>query len=247
MTNKPINNQKQNTAKNSSTNASSNTSSEKAVPVAERQNLTKSSTKTAPTITARDEYYVKKYAYKDIYMTDAEVQRFEDRFWKDIQDYRVSKGYPKFKKNAELTNLANQVALPGTPEFKSLGNMVSQNYQHIGEFLPGLTRLGLNMANSFSYTDAIGNDSRFSVYYGTWSNIKTPEAKADRLFNMFKTSGKNYELPLLTGMKERYAYGAISARFYYDDIHGDLNGIGFTLISADGTSPEWIEAWNNAD
>ena len=36
--------------------------------------------------------------------------------------------------------------------------MVSRNYQYIGSFLPELTRLGLNMAHSFSYTDAIGND-----------------------------------------------------------------------------------------
>ena len=125
--------------------------------------------------------------------------------------------------------------------------MVSQNYQHIGSFLPELTRLGLNMAHSFSYTDAIGNDSKYGVYYGTWSVPKTPEAKADRLFSMFKENSDSIEFPLFTGMKERYAYGAISARFYYDDIHSDLNGIGFTLINADGTSPEWIDAWNQAN
>lgn len=54
---------------NDKTKHSEKPTKNKDIPNSERQNLTKSSTKTAPTITARDEYYAKKYASRDILNT----------------------------------------------------------------------------------------------------------------------------------------------------------------------------------
>lgn len=231
---------------NSSSSTSSNKSDDSTNVSGVRYNTKKSSMDNAPTLSAEDERIARKYKNKSVYYTDDEVQQIEDRLWQNIQNYRVSKGYPAFKTNLELTNLAQQSQIPGTKEFNRFDTKYSQNTDEIKSYLPGLAALGMDMGKAEV-------DSNFYSVWSYWntymkSNIgkDTPTEVADAIFEVLKRDDSRFS-KMIYGWKEHHAYAALSVHYYVSHLGYSQNSIGISFFTADGTSPEWINAWNKAN
>ena len=73
-----------------------------------------------------------------------------------------------------------------------------------------------------------------------------PAQVADKLFEMMKNSD-GFESRLLYGWKERNAYASLSMHYYVSHLGYSGNSVGISFFTVDGTSPEWINAWNKAN
>lgn len=198
-------------------------------------------------MTAKEDANRKKYGYKHVYFSDNELQRLEKRLWQDIQKYRESKGYPAFKTNAELTNLAQQAQVPGTAAYNRFSFKISQNTNDIKTFLPNLAAKGLNQAIGYVDPTAYGENHKGLLMGGDIThNGRTPEQAADAIFKVLKESD-DFQSKMIYGWKEYKAYGALSVHYYYDKQATDGSAVGISFFTVDGTSPEWISAWNNAN
>lgn len=208
-----------------------------------RYNTKKSSLVDGP-MTAESEKLARKKMNVYVYFTDTEVQQIEDRLWQDIQNYRVSKGYPAFKTSSELTNLAQQAQIPGTREFSRFSDTISQNINEIRAYLPGLTKLGMDQAVGYVDSTIYGLNHKGFVIGGDFTHKGwKPVQVADKLFDMMKNS-EGIEPRVLYGWKKHNAYAALSMHYYWD---GEGSSVGISFFTADGTSPEWVSAWNNAN
>lgn len=195
-------------------------------------------------MTAESEKLARKKMNVYVYFTDTEVQQIEDRLWQDIQNYRVSKGYPAFKTSSELTNLAQQAQIPGTREFSRFSDTISQNINEIRAYLPGLTKLGMDQAVGYVDSTIYGLNHKGFVIGGDFTHKGwKPVQVADKLFDMMKNS-EGIEPRVLYGWKKHNAYAALSMHYYWD---GEGSSVGISFFTADGTSPEWVSAWNNAN
>lgn len=198
-------------------------------------------------MTAKEDANRKKYGYKHVYFSDNELQRLEKRLWQDIQKYRESKGYTAFKTNAELTNLAQQAQVPGTAAYNRFSFKISQNTNDIKTFLPNLAAKGLNQAIGYVDPTAYGENHKALLMGGDIThNGRTPEQAADAIFKVLKESD-DFQSKMIYGWKEYKAYGALSVHYYYDKQAIDGSAVGISFFTVDGTSPEWISAWNNAN
>lgn len=232
---------------NSSNSTSSNKSNDDTNVSGVRYNTKKSSMDNAPTLSAEDERIARKYMNKSVYFTDEEVQQIEDRLWQNIQNYRVSKGYPAFKTNSELTNLAQQAQVPGTREFQRFTDKISQNTNEIKAYVPNLAALGMDQAIGYVDSTIYGlNAKGFSIGGDFTHKGWKPAQVADKLFEMMKNSD-GFESRLLYGWKERNAYASLSMHYYVGHTGYSRNSVGISFFTADGTSPEWINAWNKAN
>lgn len=208
-----------------------------------RYNTKKSSLVDGP-MTAESKKLARKKMNVYVYFTDTEVQQIEDRLWQDIQNYRVSKGYPAFKTSSELTNLAQQAQIPGTREFSRFSDTISQNINEIRAYLPGLTKLGMDQAVGYVDSTIYGLNHKGFVIGGDFTHKGwKPVQVADKLFDMMKNS-EGIEPRVLYGWKKHNAYAALSMHYYWD---GEGSSVGISFFTADGTSPEWVSAWNNAN
>lgn len=198
-------------------------------------------------MTAKEDANRKKYGYKHVYFSDNELQRLEKRLWQDIQKYRESKGYTAFKTNVELTNLAQQAQVPGTAAYNRFSFKISQNTNDIKTFLPNLAAKGLNQAIGYVDPTAYGENHKALLMGGDIThNGRTPEQAADAIFKVLKESD-DFQSKMIYGWKEYKAYGALSVHYYYDKQAIDGSAVGISFFTVDGTSPEWISAWNNAN
>lgn len=198
-------------------------------------------------MTAKEDANRKKYGYKHVYFSDNELQRLEKRLWQDIQKYRESKGYTAFKTNVELTNLAQQAQVPGTAAYNRFSFKISQNTNDIKTFLPNLAAKGLNQAIGYVDPTAYGENHKALLMGGDIThNGRTPEQAADAIFKVLKESD-DFQSKMIYGWKEYKAYGALSVHYYYDKQATDGSAVGISFFTVDGTSPEWISAWNNAN
>lgn len=232
---------------NSSSSTSSNKSDDNTNVSGVRYNTKKSSWDIAPILSAEDERFARKYMNKSVYFTDEEVQQIEDRLWQDIQNYRVSKGYPAFKTNLELTNLAQQAQVPGTREFQRFTDKISQNTNEIKAYVPSLAALGMDQAIGYVDSTIYGLNAKGFTIGGDFTHKGwKPAQVADKLFEMMKNSD-GFESRLLYGWKERNAYASLSMHYYVSHLGYSGNSVGISFFTVDGTSPEWINAWNKAN
>ncbi|CCI84802.1 hypothetical protein FC52_GL001767 [Lactobacillus pasteurii DSM 23907 = CRBIP 24.76] len=244
------NSNKSNNKSDSSNNSDSNSkkAGETKPTNGKRYNLTRTSSEYTPVLTATEEVHARKNGKAGyIYFTDDQVKQIEDRLWEDIQNYRVSKGYPRYKRNAELDKLAYNSLLPGTPEWERLAKRASletQNVQTVGQYTPGLVKLGMNMSMGLIHK------SLFSDVNGAYLNNqeRNPIKVADAIFNTVKESDTIWHY-FFEGDKEQHAYGALSVRYFVGRSNGTQTdrqyyAVGFSFFNVDGTSPEWIGAWN---
>lgn len=210
-----------------------------------RYNTRKSSWDNSASFTAADEAWARKYMNKSVYFTDDEVQQIEDRLWQDIQNYRVSKGYPAFKKNAELTQLAQQSQVPGTADFNRFSDKLSQNIGEIKTYLPGLASKGLEQAIGFVDSTAYGLNQKGFVIGGDFSHKGwTPTQVADKLFNAYKEAD-GFQSQLIYGSHQQYAFGALSVHYYASHLGYSGNSVGISFFTVGGYNPEWINYWKN--
>lgn len=217
-----------------------------------RYNLTRTSSENTPVLTDAEEKHARKNGKLGyIYFTDDQVKQIEDRLWEDIQNYRVSMGYPKYKRNAELDKLAYNALLPQTPEWERMTkghNFETPNIQTVGQYTPGLVKLGMNL------TMGLIEQNIFSDTNGAYLNNqeRNPIKVADEIFRtIIKESEKIWHY-FFEGNHEYHAYGALSARYFVGKSNGTQTdrydyAVGIAFFNADGTSPEWIDAWNQAN
>ena len=230
---------------NSSSSTSSNKSNDDTNVSGVRYNTKKSSTLYGP-MSAEQEKAARKWhkLRGELYYTDDQIQQIEDRLWQNIQNYRVSKGYSAFKTNSELTNLAQKAQVPGTPEFKRFDTKYSQNTNDIKAFVPGLAALGMDMGKAEVDSNFYAVWSYWNTYMKAEIGKDTPTEAADAIFDVLKRDDSRFS-KMIYGWKQNHAYAALSVHFYYDG--ADKNSVGISFFTADGTSPEWINAWNKAN
>ncbi|RVU71213.1 MULTISPECIES: SLAP domain-containing protein [Lactobacillus] len=210
-----------------------------------RYNTRKSSWDNSASFTAADEAWARKYMNKSVYFTDDEVQQIEDRLWQDIQNYRVSKGYPAFKKNAELTQLAQQSQVPGTADFNRFSDKLSQNIGEIKTYLPGLASKGLEQAIGLVDSTAYGFNHKGFVMGGDFTHKGwTPTQVADNLFKTYKEAD-GFQSQLIYGSHQQYAFGALSVHYYASHLGYSGNSVGISFFTVGGYNQEWINYWKN--
>lgn len=228
--------------------AKDNSSKDSASTSGKRYNLTRTSSEYTPVLTDAEEAHARKQGKLGyIYFTDDKVKQIEERLWEDIQNYRVSKGYPKYKRNIELDKLAYNALLPQTPEWKRMTfgqNFETQNVQTVGQYTPSPVKLGMDMTNGLVY------QSIFNLNNGSYLNTseRNPKKVADEIFRTVEESETIYHY-FFEGNKEHHAYGALSVRYFVGPSNGTQTdrqkySVGFAFFNADGTSQEWIDAWN---
>lgn len=222
-----------------------NKSGETTIATGARQNVNKSSMLDGSAVTAKEEARARKYKNKYIYFTDAQVTQMEDSLWQDIQQYRKTKGYPDFKKNAELTKLAQNAQIGGQAAFRRFNNKVSQNTNEIKAYLPTLASQGMDQAKGY-VSQNIYSLGHNGIYIGGDMTKTSPTAAADKAFKMLKES-TGFESKLIYGWKEHNAYGALSLRYYIGNTDYVDNSIGISFFTADGTSAQWVSAWQAAN
>lgn len=207
-----------------------------------RYNFTRTSSEYTPVLTDAEEKHARKNGKLGyIYFTDDQVKQIEDRLWEYIQNYRVSMGYPKYKRNAELDKLAYNALLPQTPEWERMTkghNFETQNIQTVGQYTPGLVKLGMNL------TMGLIEQNIFSDTNGVYLNNqeRNPIKVADEIFRTIKESEKIWHY-FFEGNHEYHAYGALSARYFVGKSNGTQTdrydyAVGIAFFNADGTSPE---------
>lgn len=169
-----------------------------------------------------------------VFFTPAQVKEIENYLWEDIQNYRKSFGLSGFKHNVELANLLSKISPFSYTANTDLPLILNTSYaSRLAPYLPKLSEQGMSAGTTMFSAGGFNGDIRIP------NTARKANDVADSIFNGYKNLGYDR---LFKGYNDRYAYMEVG--LFYDP-KGHCLSVAIGEVA--GTSPDWVNAWNEAN